>query len=79
MKRYIDGYRGYRRAGTDEQYHPSLKLYPIVQHYTIQYSHQVKLQVSHSFHQETTMTKTTKMMMQKWMERQMVKGEKQEG
>jgi hypothetical protein len=55
-----------------------LKLYPIVQHYTIPSSLQAKHQVSHSSQEETTM-KITKMKMKKWMERQMVKQEKQEG
>jgi nucleotide-sensitive chloride channel 1A len=64
--------------GTDEQYHPSLKLYQIVQHYTIPYSHQAKHHLSHSS-PETTTTKITKMKMKKWTERQMVKEEKQEG
>jgi len=64
--------------GTDKQYHPSLKLYQIVQHYTIPYSLQAKRHLSHSS-QETTTKKITKMKMKKWMERQMVKKEKQEG
>jgi len=55
-----------------------LKLYPIVQHYTIPSSHQAKHLLSHSFQEETTM-KSTKMKMKKWTERQMVKEEKQEG
>jgi hypothetical protein len=54
-----------------------LKLYPIVQHSTIPYSHQARHHLSHSS-QETTM-KITKMKMKKWMERQMVKEEKLEG
>jgi len=55
-----------------------LKLYRIVQHYTIPYSHQAKHLLSHSS-QETMTMKSTKMKMKKWMEEQMEKQEKQEG
>ena len=38
--------------GADKQYHPSLKLYQIVQHYTILYSLLAKRHLSHSSLQE---------------------------
>jgi hypothetical protein len=55
-------------VGTDEQYHPSLKLYPIVQHYTIQYSPRARHRLSHSSPLERTTRRSTKMKMKKWME-----------